>query len=440
MPEVFTEIILVLLLIIANGLFSMSEMALVSARKARLRKMADEGSAGASAALVLAANPNDFLSTVQIGITLIGILAGAYGGASISKPLAEWLGTFPTFAEHSVNISFIIVVTGITFLSLVIGELVPKQLALSHAERIAASVAPPMRFISFISAPFVRVLGIASTFVLWALRIRVGDEQSVTEEEVKLLLDEAARSGHVEESEQDIVHNVLALNDIRVSSLMTRRSDLVSLDIDEPVVRTLQKVADSKHTYYPVYDKNLENVLGLVSFKQLFGESVYGRTIDLRQHMVTPLYVPQNTSALKLLELFKQSRKHIALAIDEYGGIQGIVTITDVLESMVGELSLVEQNVEPQLTKRDDGSWLIDGLASCEILKKVLKLNAVPDESIGGFDTVGGMMMTRISRIPRVGDRFEHENMRFEVVDMDGNRVDKIMVTPLKQKSVTKEV
>jgi putative hemolysin len=431
MPVAVTQITIVLLLIIANGLFAMSEMAIVSARKARLRQRAEEGDHKARAALELAETPNRFLSTAQIGITLIGILAGAFGGATLAEELGAYLGRIPPLKPYGEVIGLVIVVLATTYLSLVIGELVPKRLALNNPERIAAAIAAPMRALSVIAYPAVRLLSLSTELVLRILGIRPSAEPPITEEEIKLLLEQGTEAGVFQEVEQDMVESVLLLDERRAAGLMTPRPEVIWLDIEDSLDEVRRKMIASPYSRFPVCQGSLDNVLGEVEARDLLARSLCGEAFDLKSLLQKPLYVPETMPALKVLEAFKKSGTQMALVIDEYGSIQGLVTLKDILEAIVGDIPSAEELAEPQVVQREDGSWLLDGMLPVEELKELLGIGELPGEEQGLYQTTAGFVMTQLGRIPAAAEHFEWGGLRFEVMDMDGNRVDKVLVTPI---------
>jgi magnesium and cobalt exporter, CNNM family len=422
------ELLFIVLLILANGLFAMSEMALISARKARLEREATFGISSARIALELANSPAKFLSTAQVGITLVGILAGAFGGATVADKIAEKLKAIPWTAPYSRAIGIGVVVVGITYLSLIIGDLVPKRLALNHAERIAIVVSRPMQFLSKVASPVVRLLNVSTELVLRVLGIRPSAEPPVTEEEVKILIDQGTRAGVFEQAEKEIVDRVFRLSDQRVGALMTPRTDIVWLDVNDTSENIIREVTTTGYSRFPVGQDSLDNVLGTVRTKDLLVQYVAGRQLDLKAALRPPLFVPETMRAMKMLESFKQSTRHIALVIDEYGGVQGLVTHHNVLEAIVGDIALVTNPAERQAIQREDGSWLIDGMLTLDEFKEIFKLTELPGEEQADYHTMGGFFMSQIGRIPVEGDHFEIGGLRFEVVDMDERRVDKILV------------
>lgn len=425
------EILVIFLLLIANGIFAMAEIAVVSARKAKLQQLAESGSGKARAALELANDPNQFLATVQIGITLVGIFAGAFGGATLAETVAVYLRWIPFLAPYAETAAVVLVVLVITYFSLIIGELVPKRLALNNAEGIAAAVAAPMRALSAAAGPAVRLLSVSTEIVIRLMGVKPSAEPSITPEEIKVLIEQGTESGVFEESEQDMIENVLQLDERRISAFMTPRTQIVWFDIEDSPEEIRRKVSDCQHSRFPVVKDSLDNVLGIVRAKDMLNQMLSGQPLDLRALLQPPLFVPESMSALKVLELFKQQRTHLALIADEYGGIHGMITHNDILEDITGYVpfSLSGGPAEPQAVQRDDGSWLFDGLLSIDDLKDIFDLDKLPDEEHGHYQTVGGLVMAQIRSIPTAGQWFEWGDLRFEVMDMDGRRVDKVLVT-----------
>ncbi|HBB35635.1 MAG TPA: hypothetical protein DDZ80_20190 [Cyanobacteria bacterium UBA8803] len=436
MSSLSLEVFFLLLLILLNGIFSMSEMAIVSARKVRLQQLANQGNTKARHALELADSPNQFLSTVQIGITLIGTLAGAFGGATLAEKLAIQLKRIPALAANSDAIALFGVVLLITYLSLVIGELVPKRLALNSPEQIATGVASPMKLVAKIAAPAVHLLSYSTDLVLRLLSIVPRDEPEVTEEEIKILIEQGTEAGMFEEAEQEMLNRVFRLGDRRVSALMTPRPDIVWLDLDDSMETNRQIVIDSAHSRFLVCQGDLDNVLGIVQVNDLLARCLNNQPFDLTVALQRPLYVPENTPGLKILELFKQSGNHIAIVVDEYGVIQGLVTLNDILEEIVGDIPTIDRVEEPQALQREDGSWLLDGMLPVEEFFELLEIDEFAKEQRGNYHTLGGFVITHLGRIPMATDRFEWAGLRFEVMDMDGNRVDKVLVMPIPREEV----
>ncbi|WP_055076523.1 hemolysin family protein [Pseudanabaena sp. 'Roaring Creek'] len=428
MSSLAFEALFIILLVIANGIFAMSELAIISARKVRLEQWAKEGNANARSALRLISSPNNFLSTTQIGITLIGILSGALGGTTVAKSLKELLDTVVVLRPYSESLSFSIVVGIITYLSLVLGELVPKRLAMSNAEKIACAVAPSMRFLANIGTPIVYLLSTSTEALLSLLGIQANEESQVTEEEIKVMIAQGAESGMFEEAEQDMVERVFRLGDRPIKSLMTPRTEIDWLDVDAPFEETQREVLASGHSRFPVARENLDDCVGIVEIKAFLNASLHGNPIDLVKVSSPPLYVAETASALSVLEQFKQSGDRVAMVTDEYGGVEGLVTLTDLLEAIVGDLPSNDRQGDPDAMQREDGSWLIDGMVSSDRLKEIIEVEELPYEKDHNYHTLGGLMMTYLRHIPMVGEHFTWDRIRFEVVDMDGNRVDKVLV------------
>lgn len=426
-----TEVLVVLLLLVANGVFAMSEIAVVSARKSRLQQRAEEGDAAARRALQLAEHPERFLATVQVGITLVGTLAGAFGGAAIAEPLAGWLRQFPAIAEYAEPLSLGLVVLGITYLSLIVGELVPKQIGLTNPERIAGMVAGPMDVVSRVGRPLVWLLTTSTQLVLRLLRIRKSQESPVTEAEIAVLLEQGTQAGVFEEEEQDLVERVFWLGDQRVVSLMTPRHRIVWLDVDASVAEHRSAMVEHRYSRYLVCQGALDHVLGMVDVKDLWAAELQGQRVeDLRPLLRQPLFIPESTRALHVLEKFRETGVHLALVVNEYGGTEGIVTLNDVLEEIAGEMGRGDVPAPSPVIRRDDGSLLVDGAVSMEEFREILDLEDRRHEP-REYRTVGGWVFTTIGHVPQAGEHFDSSGYRIEVVDMDGNRIDKILVTPL---------
>ncbi len=431
MSSALIEILIIFLLLLANGFFAMSEIAVVSARRARLQQRAEDGDVRAADALALAQDPDDFLSTVQVGITLIGILAGAFGGATVARYLAAALAAIPALAPYSSALGLAVVVVLITYFSLVIGELAPKRLALNAPERIAMVVARPMRSLARLVAPVVWLLSTSTDLLLRLLGFRPSGEPTVTEEEIKIMMAQGAQAGVFTAAETEVVQNIFRLADRTVSSVMTPRLDIVWLDLDDTTDQIRCKVAESGFSRFPVCQGGLDNVVGIVEAKALLVCQWEGGPLDLRSVMQPPQFVPEASSAVSLLSLFQESGLHCALAVDEYGSVQGLVTLHDVLRAALGDVTGAVPGEEPLAVQREDGSWLLDGRLSAEDLRSLLGLRGeLPGEEEGAYETLGGFVMMHLGRIPEVADHFEWAGLRFEVVDMDGRRVDKVLVTP----------
>jgi len=422
-------IVVILLLVIVNGLFAMAEMAVVSARKTRLQQWASQGHTGAAAALELSGAPDRFLSTIQIGITLISILAGAFGERGLVDPLASYIMRVSQLGDYSETVAFGLVIVVLTYVSLIFGELVPKRLALHSPEKIAALVAGPMRALSGLGGAAVRFLSGSTQLVLRVLGIRPSEESPITEEEIKVMLEKGTEAGVFEEAEHDIVKSTFKLADHSVGVVMKPRRDVVWLDIEASEGENRQKLASALFSRFPVGQGSLDNVIGVVHTKDLFVQCLAGRGLNIREALRPPLFVPEALPALRLLESFKKSRTHMAMVVDEYGGVEGLVTLNDVMEDLVGEVASADMPQERQIIQRPDGSWLIDGRVSIGDLKEELGVKQLPEDEGGGFQTLGGFVMHQIGRVPVSGDRFESSGFTFEVVDMDGKRVDKVLVT-----------
>lgn len=438
MALISMEIFIVLGLILLNGLFAMAEIAIISSRKSRLQELAGKGNTNAQAALELAKFPNRFLSTVQVGITFIGIFAGAFGGERIARDLAKILTELPSIgsslALYAEGISLFIVVAIITYASLIIGELVPKRLALAYPDSIAKAIARPMQLLSQVASPFVSLLTFSTDTILRLLQIQQKDEPTVSEEEVKMMIREGARAGVFNLSEKNIVERTFRLGDKKVSKLMTPITEVVWLDISNSLEKLRELIAEHPHSHFPVCQGSLDTILGVVRTKDLLTNFLVDEAIDLRDSLQKPLYIPENTEALKVLEQFKQSGIHMALIVDEYGVVQGVLSLTDILEEIVGEISTLDEVEEEAIMKRSETSWFVDGLTSLEEFKEYFRIAKLPGEKTGDFHTVGGFVMSKLDRVPVSGDVFEWSKFRFEVVDMDGNRVDKILLSKTQTK------
>lgn len=426
-----TETLVVLLLIVLNGAFAMAEIAIISARRARLEQQADNGDRRARLALDLGADPNRFLSAIQIGITLIGILAGAVGGATIARTVDGYLGKIPWLAPYSYVVSLTLVVLVITYLSLVIGELVPKRLAMNSPERIAASVSGPVRAFAVLTAPFVHLLSLSTELVLRIFGVRPSEEPPVTEDEIRILIEQGTEAGVFHESEQSMVEKVLMLDDRRINALMTPRPDVAWLDLDDPPEKLREKVVESPYSRFPVCQGDLDNLLGEVHVRDILLQTWAGESFNPQTIIREPLYVSEYMPALKVLEEFKASGSPVALVIDEYGSTQGIITLTDILEAIVGDIPSPDQPDDPQAVRREDGSWLIDGMLPIDEMREVLNLNSLLGEGQELYQTVAGFVLMQLEHMPTVTDHFILGPYRFEVVDMDGPRIDKVLVSSI---------
>jgi putative hemolysin len=421
---------IVLLLIVVNGFFAMAEIALVSARNARLRPLAESGNPGAQAALDLKSDPSRLLATVQIGVTLIAVLSGTFGEATLGGQLERQLETYPGFvARYAHVISMAVVVIGISYFSLILGELVPKRIALLHPERIAAALARFMRAIAKAAAPVAAFLSASTNLVLRLMPMRREGTPPVTDEEISFMLREGAATGHIPEAETAIVEMALRLGDRRISAVMTPRTQIERLDLDDPEEENRRKVRDSAYSRFPVVQGGAQQVLGIVRAKDLLAAMLAGQPFDLRAALRPPLYLPNTVTVLRALEVFKTSGEPLALVVDEYGDLEGLVALNDMLEALVGDI-----DADRQMVRRDDGTWLIDGMVGLDELKQLLSISHLPGEDMD-FHTLGGYLMARLNRVPMEADRITAGDYRFEVVKMDGRRVDRVLVSPVKGKS-----
>ncbi len=423
------EIALLFGLILLNGLFAMSEIALVTARRARLQKLADAGDTAAGAAIQLGDDPNRFLSTVQIGITSIGILNGIVGEATLAQPFAVWLQGLGMRQSVSQYFATGLVVFCITYFSIVLGELVPKRVGQISPEPIARLVARPMLWLAAISKPFVRFLSGSTQLVLHAIGVSERSEPSVTQEEINLLLAEGSSAGVIEHHEHQMVRNVFRLDDRQIASLMVPRSDVVYFDVDVSLQTNLKRFEETDHSRYPVLRGGWDEVLGVVSARQLLAQTLRGEQPNLTDHLQPAVFVPESLTGMELLENFKNSGVQLAFIVDEYGQVQGIVTLQDVMEAITGEFKTPRAE-EAWAVQREDGSWLLDGLIPVPELKDRLSMNGVPEEERGRYNTLSGMMMLLLGRLPQTGDRCDWENWNFEIVDIDGKRIDKVLASP----------
>ena len=424
------DALILLLLILFNGLFAMAEMAIVSSRKARLQQRADEGSAGAAAALALANEPGHFLSAIQVGITIIGILSGALGEEAFATPLAASLRRYSWVAPYADAVALTIVVGTLTCFAVVIGELVPKRLALVSPERIASLVSRPLGLLAKAGYPLVRALSAITDAILRLLRVRAAPEP-VTEEEINVLMEQGAEAGIFEKHEQAIVSRTLRLDRLKVTGVMTPRSDVVCIDAGTPFEAAVATMVSSGHARFPLVRGTLDQVLGMLASKALLQALSEGRRGELPAYAQKALFVPQTLTVMQVLEQFKKHRRHSALVVNEFGQVQGLVTMNDVFEALVGDIAVVGDEGDRDVVQRDDGSWLMDGTVTIERFKDVAGISGLlPEEGAGAFHTLGGFVMALLGRVPKAGDKVSWDSYRFEVVDMDRNRVDKVLVSP----------
>lgn len=440
MSEIPTEInitsglITIGILLVFNAILALAEIALISARKARLQNEINKGDKRARIAMQLVENPNQFLSVIQIGITSIDLLTGAITGATIGAWVDFQLEKVPALEAYSEVLGILIGVLPITYLSLVLGELVPKRLAMRNPEGISSSIAGSMLFLTKVFSPLVRFLSFSTESVLRVLGVKISEEPPVTEEEIQLLIDQGTQAGVFEESEQDMVEGVLSLGDQRVYSLMTPRTDIVWLDIDDTLDEIRSKIAENDFSRFPVRQGTLDVILGIVKARDLLAPILGGEKIELKDILRPAFYVPETMQASRALEILKEKGTDMLLVIDEFGGLQGLLTINDILEEIVGEMEIDE----PQATQRQDGSWLLDGMLEVDEFKEIFNFQVLPHEN--EYETLSGFVMMSLGRVPQVTDYFEWNNFNFEVIDMDGRRVDKVLVTTLPQKPLTQEL
>ena len=429
------EIIIILVLILLNGILAMSELAIVSSRKIKLQKMEQKGHNHAKTVIDLINDPNQFLSTTQIGITLVGILAGALGGITISEPLSEYLSfLYP----YNAVISMIIVVLIITYLTLVIGELIPKRIALNNPEKIAIKSATYMKLLSRICGPLVVVLSKSTNFVLHIIGSEKPKESVITEDEVKLLIEEGIKDGTIEKEEEDIIKRVFKLDVQKVDMLMTPKPEIIWIDIEEGIEEAKKRIIDSKRSIFPVAKGELDNVLGVVQTKDILSSIFLEEKLDLKLHLKKPLIVPENLPSLDILKLFKENQEHvhIAIVVDEYGSVEGLITLNDILEGIVGDIPGIDEMDEPTATQRKDGSWLIDSGFTIDRFKELFDVEEVPEEKEDNFTTLAGFILSYLNKIPETGEVFQWDKLGFEIVDMDGHHIDKVLVKELNEDKI----
>ncbi len=422
------DIALILILILINGVFAMSELAIVSSRKARLQELAKRGR-GAQTALALHDDPSRFLSTVQVGITSVGILAGAIGDAALAGPLTQQFAQIPFLAPYAKAIALAITVLLITYFSVVVGELVPKQLALLNPERIASLISRPMSWLARAASPVVWALSSSSRLLLRALGARRQEGPPITDQEIKALMEQGAQAGVFHASERQFVYNVLKLDEMRVGAIMTPRKQIVAIDLSDAEADVRAQIADSPHARLLVCEDGIEHTVGVLERATLLKPVLEGRPINVRKAMRAPLFIPDTVTAIHLLELFRKSKNEFAVVIDEYSEVQGVVTLNDVLSAIVGDVAMEEALSDPDIRQRQNGSWLVDGGTAVERIKSLLDIHQdLPGEEINAYHTLGGFVMHRLERVPRATDNFEYLGWRFEVVDMDDTRVDKVLI------------
>jgi putative hemolysin len=427
------QLTVVLLLILLNGFFAMAEIALISARTARLRALEEAGNTGAAAALELKSDPSRLLATVQIGITVIAVLSGTFGQATLGERLQSVLQPYPGFiGRYAHAVSMAIVVLGISYFSLIIGELVPKRIAMSHAESIAAAFARTMAALSRIGAPIEWFLSASTNLMLRLLPLRSEGPTPVTDEEISFMLREGTAAGHIPKAETEIVEMALRLGDRRASTVMTPRTRIEWLDLDDTEQENRRKIHDSPYSRFPVMRGSSQQVEGIVEAKDLLARCLAGEPLDLRAATRPPLYLPNTVSVLRVLDMFKSSGEPMALIVDEYGDLEGLVTPSDILEALVGDIP-GSGDADQRVVRREDGTWLIDGMVGLDELKQVLGLSRLTGED-PDFHTLGGYLMARLNRVPMIADRVTADGYQFEVVDMDGRRVDRVLISPVAAK------
>jgi putative hemolysin len=433
------ELLIILLLVLLNGIFSMSEIALVSSRKSRLEAAAKNGDSSAKAALHLANSPTRFLSTVQIGITLIGLLTGMYSGDNITSDFEHFIATIPILTPYSHSLAVGTVLVFITYLSLVLGELVPKRIGMANPEAISKFMATPMNLLSKATAPFIALLGFSSDLIIKILNIKQS-ENSVTEEEIKSLIQEGTSGGVFEEIEQEIVHNVFQLGDRKVTSLMTNRQEIVWLDLEDTIEENKAKIFDSRHSIYPVCRGTVDDVVGLVYVKDLIATDIEAQMADLNTIVRDPVYLPESNRAYQALEKFKEQRVYFGIIVDEYGGLLGVLTMHDIMDALVGDIS---EDIEEasEIVRREDGSYLIDAQLPFDDFLHYFNLNISDSErrELVGFNTLGGFVLYVLENIPKTGEKFKWKHFEFEVIDMDRSRIDKLLVINHNKKEESEE-
>jgi putative hemolysin len=439
MPAASTELFVICCLLLVNGLLAMAEIAIVSARKARLLVLAEQGDARARIALGIAEKPTRFLSTVQVGITLIGILAGVFGGATLADNASAWIAQFSLLAPYADMLGIGLIVTSITLASVVVGELIPKRLALHSPERVAIALTGPIGIFSRLVSPVANALAFITDRLLRLVGIGQPVDAPITEDEVRSLIRKGIDAGNFHHAEEQMVEGVLALDQLSVTALMTPRPKIVFLNLDDTDEINWRKIVASGHSYFPVYQSSRDQVVGMVAVKALWAHSAIGLPTTLKNLLVPPLIVPETLTAAALLEQFKKSGKHLAIINDEFGTVEGLVTLKDVLEAIVGDLPDLNRRNQPAAKQREDGSWLIDATFTTVELKELLNVNGeLPHEDTADFQTLGGFVMTQFGRIPLAGDYFEWSGWRFEVVDMDRHRIDKVLLSRVRDAAVQK--
>jgi putative hemolysin len=424
------DIVIIAVLLIFNGIFSMYEFALVSSRKTRLEEKAKSGNGGAKTALQLLGQPEKILSAIQVGVTLVGIISGAYGGMAFTEDVIPIFASSPLLAPYANTLAVVLVVGLITYFSLIIGELVPKNIALNNPEAIACFLSPPMKIVGTIVYPIVWFLSVSTKLVLKLFRIKDRTGVPVTEEELRILLKQGSEHGVIEKEESNIINEVIRFGEKRAGTIMTHRLDVKWIDINDPITEIIEMVQNVSYSKLPVCNKTIEDIKGIVAVKDLLSSYINSKNINFEDILHEPVFIPEQLPAIKVLELFRETRNHYGIVVNEYGSMEGIITLHDVTENIMGDLPAIEDTDEPEVFRREDGSYLIDGSMLLEDVEDLLEIHSLyePGEEEANVNTIGGFAMHKLNRIPKTGDTFSIKGRIFEIVDMDGNRVDKLNV------------
>lgn len=424
------EIVIILILIILTGYLSMAELAVVSVRKAKMQKYLEEGNKNAYIVMELLEDPNEFLSTVQIGISLIGVLTGAFGGVTLAEPLAKYISFIPY--NEPISVALVVIIT--TYLTLVVGEIVPKVIALNDPERVSLKVAKSMVILSKISKPVSFILAKSSSFLLWVMRIENKNDDIVTEEEIELMIKEGREDGTIEQEEEDIIKRVFKLDDQKVESIMTPRNEIIWIDLEDDRDINKVKIIESKRSIFPIASGELDDFIGVVQAKDILSAMFRDDKFDVHEIVKEPLVVSEHLETLELLKEFKENQEyvHMSLVVDEFGSVEGLITLNDLLEGIVGDIPGIDEEDEPQAIERDDGTWLIDGRYPIDRFKELFDFKEpLPDEEEDGFTTLAGFILSLSGTIPNEEDKYECGRFIFEIIDIDGHQIDKILVTDL---------
>jgi putative hemolysin len=432
MTSVLLELTIIFALLLANGVFSMAEIAIVSSRKAKLRSLADTGDTRARLALSLAESPNTFLATVQVGITLVGVLAAAFSGASLSEKLAAVLRDFPAVAPYADNLALGLVVVALTYFTLVIGELLPKRIGLGNPEGVARLLAGPMHFLSRLGAPVVTLLGRSTDLLLTLFRIKPEPEVKVSEEEVRLLVREGTRAGIFHPQEPAMIESVMAFDRVAIRDLMTPRAKIIWINVTDSHEIIWHRIVVSAHSTFPVYEGTRDRILGLVTVKSIYANLAAGAAVNVRDLTTTALIVPASLSAAALLERFKQTGKHFALVTDEFGTTCGLISLHDIMEAIVGELPSLGDRLKPKAVRRDDGRWLVDGLLDAAEFERIVTDFPLHTGAARDYETFAGFIVKHLGHVPAEGESFRYHGYHVEIIDLDGQRVDKVILLPVK--------